>query len=490
MKKFKRFLMTAVIAAVCLAAVLSCDNGVQGGGSSGGGTGTGGGGGGGGGFGPPGHPTTYVPFVPVTGIEGVPRNAILGTDLPLTGTVAPFNATGKTIIWTVEFGNDNSTGVTIDPATGVLQTRELDPGAGPDYANGVDIVVTATIERGAVDPQTNGYADYTEEFTITITQPGYSVQLDIPNLTYSRPVGYEAFLAETITITNIGTAATGAYSIAIEGDTDSFTATGMDDNASSLAVSGTKIFTIKPNHGLGLNTYTARVVISNENLSSQAAASRTFTITITVEEVRKTIELKNGTAALGASYTFAQKAYNEAIDNALTFTITNTGNVPTGALTVAFTTSQQYDSFIIDSAEPGASKNFTTLAVDSNQNVTLEPAPALVPGTYNAALTVSADGAPSVSFTVKFTVVKANRTGVEIAVMNVADNQIQYQVAGASPAPANYDVYLKTGINAAPAAGSYAGWTKIGDNAGTSGVTYNRPHRKLLCVFKIDKTAN
>jgi hypothetical protein len=41
------------------------------------------------------------PFVPVTAITGVPNTATAGTPLTLSGTVAPANATNKTIVWSV-----------------------------------------------------------------------------------------------------------------------------------------------------------------------------------------------------------------------------------------------------------------------------------------------------------------------------------------------------------------------------------------------------
>ena len=49
----------------------------------------------------PGTVTPIITFVPVTGITGVPASGAVGT-LTLTGTVAPNNATNKTIAWTVK----------------------------------------------------------------------------------------------------------------------------------------------------------------------------------------------------------------------------------------------------------------------------------------------------------------------------------------------------------------------------------------------------
>jgi len=65
--------------------------------------------------------TTYVrcnftvaaaTFVAVTGITDVPNAATAGTDLTLSGTVAPSDATNKTIVWSVKTAG--TTGATID----------------------------------------------------------------------------------------------------------------------------------------------------------------------------------------------------------------------------------------------------------------------------------------------------------------------------------------------------------------------------------------
>ena len=53
-------------------------------------------------------------IVPVTGITGVPTTAAVGVPLTLTGTVAPSDATNKTIVWSVAPG---TTGVTISGNT-------------------------------------------------------------------------------------------------------------------------------------------------------------------------------------------------------------------------------------------------------------------------------------------------------------------------------------------------------------------------------------
>ncbi len=89
-------------------------------------------------------------FVAVTDITGVPTTATAGEDLTLTGTVAPDNATNKTIAWSVTDAGE--TGATIEG--NVLKTT----------AAGT-VKVTATIANGVADGE-----DFVKEFTITVNE--------------------------------------------------------------------------------------------------------------------------------------------------------------------------------------------------------------------------------------------------------------------------------------------------------------------------------
>lgn len=87
-------------------------------------------------------------FVAVTGITGVPATATAGTDLTLTGTVAPPDATNQTIVWSIK--NQGTTGASITGNT--LSTT----GAGT-------VTVTATIVSGA-----SATTAYTQDFDIIV----------------------------------------------------------------------------------------------------------------------------------------------------------------------------------------------------------------------------------------------------------------------------------------------------------------------------------
>jgi len=90
-----------------------------------------------------------APFVPVTGITGVPTTTVAGTPLPLVSTVAPSNATNSTIVWSI--ANAGTTGATL--VNGVLTAQS----AGT-------VTVTATILDG-----TAVGTPFVRTFTIAVT---------------------------------------------------------------------------------------------------------------------------------------------------------------------------------------------------------------------------------------------------------------------------------------------------------------------------------
>jgi len=112
---------------------------------------SGGGGGGGGGSGGGGTVTSPVnndnSFVPVTNITGVPSSGTANIPLTLRGTIAPSNATNKTIVWFVT--DAGTTGAYITGNTALYTSA---PGT---------VKVTAVISNGLAGA-------YTKDFTVTI----------------------------------------------------------------------------------------------------------------------------------------------------------------------------------------------------------------------------------------------------------------------------------------------------------------------------------
>jgi M6 family metalloprotease-like protein len=103
-----------------------------------------------------------IVFVPVADILNVPYETMMGDSLPLSGTVLPFNAANKSIIWGVK--EAGATGASIDG--NVLHTTA------PGIA-----VITATVADGTA-PGT----PFSKDFTVTVEAPFISVTdiTDVP----------------------------------------------------------------------------------------------------------------------------------------------------------------------------------------------------------------------------------------------------------------------------------------------------------------------
>jgi uncharacterized protein YjdB len=125
--------------------------------------------------------TKQAVFVEVTGITDVPTSGTAGTSLALTGTVAPANATNKTIVWSVK--SAGATGATISGNT--LSTT----------ASGT-VTVTATIANGLT-----ASTAYTQEFTITITSAFVAVKA-ISGVPTSATAGTPLALTGTVAPAN------------------------------------------------------------------------------------------------------------------------------------------------------------------------------------------------------------------------------------------------------------------------------------------------
>jgi len=185
-----------------------------------------------------------VAFVPVTGITGVPSSATAGTDLTLVGTVAPSDATNKTITWKVE--NAGATGAVISGNT--LSAT----GAG-------EVTVTAEIADGTA----TGTA-YTKDFTIVVA------------------AGSVAFVPVT-DITGVPTWTTVGTDLTLTG-------TAAPSGATNKAI----IWTVE-NEG-----DTGAVIIGN-TLSATAAGNVTVTATVNDGKAAGTAFTKNFTITVGAA---------------------------------------------------------------------------------------------------------------------------------------------------------------------------------------------
>ena len=126
-------------------------------------------------------PEDDTPITAVTSITGVPNSAEEGVDLTLAATVAPDDATNKTIVWSVK--DAGQTGATIAAGTNVLKTT----------AAGT-VIVTATIADGRAKG-----TPYTQDFTIIVGKSGVdATAVNISKPTLALEVGDKETLTATV----------------------------------------------------------------------------------------------------------------------------------------------------------------------------------------------------------------------------------------------------------------------------------------------------
>jgi formylglycine-generating enzyme required for sulfatase activity len=118
----------------------------------------------------------------------------------------------------------------------------------------------------------------TETGTVTVVVATYSINLDVTS-THTFPAasaGYGTQTAKSVTITNTGNQATGALTAALSG-TNSGSFTLSTTSINNIVAGGTDTFTVVPNTGLALGTYTDTVTISGSN-GITASFSVSFTV--------------------------------------------------------------------------------------------------------------------------------------------------------------------------------------------------------------------
>ena len=110
----------------------------------------------------------------------------------------------------------------------------------------------------------------------------------------AQAVGYNSVVAQTFMVRNTGNQATGDLDLLLSGsNANSFTlSTGT---VSSIEVDGNRSFTIKPNDGLSIGTYTATVMVSGGN-----GISESFDVSFTVNPTPSYAATVNGGSGSGS----------------------------------------------------------------------------------------------------------------------------------------------------------------------------------------------
>ena len=196
--------------------------------------------------------TVALPFVAVSGISGVPTAVKAGQSLTLKGTVAPANATNKTVTWRIKSAGE--TGAVISGAT--LKTKA----AG-------SVVVTGTVKNGKT-----ASANYTKDFTIQVQAVPTAVALNKTALT----LGVKESITPSVTLAPSGVKTVCSWS-------SSNTAVAKVDKATG------KITAVKAG--------TATVTVTTENNLKKSVA-------VTVKVAPSAVALNKTVLTLGKGETF------------------------------------------------------------------------------------------------------------------------------------------------------------------------------------------
>ena len=239
--------------------------------------------------------TVNTAFVPVTNITGVPTTATAGVDLALSGTVAPANATNKTIVWSVH--NAGGTGATISGST--LSTT----------AEGT-VTVRATIANGLTES-----TNYTKDFDITASAATPTVtSVTVSPLTITVQKGHHQQFSATVSGTN-NPAQTVTWSVYGGGagtsiDSDGELTIAADETAGMLTVTATSTVNTSKSGSATVtvtdvppSTYTATVLVRKDG-SDWTSGAPAFTVGVnTGSAVANGSSLADGTYSIYADGT-------------------------------------------------------------------------------------------------------------------------------------------------------------------------------------------
>lgn len=160
--------------------------------------------------------------------------------------------------------------------------RSSDPDVAAVSGNSLTFVGpgTATITASQAGDKTYAAAPEVEKTVAVAEDPStavYRVGLDTDSLVFpNATVGYRPVAAKAVAVSNTGTRATGALTVALSGgDSADFELSAL--SLDSISVAGSRSVTVKPRDGLSAGQHSARVTVSGANGIS-AAFDVTFTV--------------------------------------------------------------------------------------------------------------------------------------------------------------------------------------------------------------------
>ena len=299
----------------------------------------------------------------------------------------------------------------------------------------------------------SGGNNISESFNVSFTVVTYGISLNAPetHIFTAAAYGYDTPPALSVIVGNTGSQPTGDLEITLSGANPESFSLSMP-SLGSISADGADTFTVRPVTGLDSGTtYTAVVTVTGQNQISES-----FNVSFTVLAGTFGIELSASGLSNGA-YSFPSAVFNYAQQDALTVTVANTQNQPTGDLNIELSGTNPgtfvLSSAVLESINPGAQKTFTIV-----------PDTGFDAGTYSAIVTVSGNGFTA-DFTVSFTVTPAPINSAAISVTAPATGSAPVTAASGT---GNFTVSAVTWTRTA---GGSAGSVFLGGTSYTASVT-------------------
>jgi uncharacterized membrane protein len=206
--------------------------------------------------------------------------------------------------------------------------------------------------------------------------------------------GYSTPNVLNVRVTNTGDVATSNLTVAPSGaGAGSFTLS--TDELASIASPGFSTFTVVPNDGLSVGTYTATVTINGSNVEPIS-----FTVTFRVIAA-------HSISISPSNHTLDSRPPTYTTSPVHTVTITNTGALPTGELTVALVAVAGTNPERFRLNETQSTITIPSIAIATGNNTAtfnVRPITGLGSGTHTARIDVSGANIQTQHFTVSFTV--------------------------------------------------------------------------------------
>jgi uncharacterized repeat protein (TIGR02543 family) len=332
--------------------------------------------------------------------------ALSETDYAFPGAVVGYPQGGRTVT-VFNTGNQESGELSIE-ISGTDAAKFTAPASLSSIAAGKSgsfTVVPATgLEPGTytgtikVSGENSISASFTVSFTVTAA-PVHEISLDTSGHIFTgAQTGYLEQTAKTVIVTNSGNQSTGTLSIRTSSTGFKVSKTSID----ALEESKTDSFTVAPVTGLGAGTHTATISVSGGNgisasfdVSFVVTAAPSYAISLAPSGLSYDPDPDKPSYAFPAVYA----GYGE--QRARVITVTNTGNQPTGTLTI---TGTDATNFTVSPA------SLTTLAAGATAGFTVLPKTGLTAKTYATTIKVTGGNNISANLDVTFTVKAAEAT--------------------------------------------------------------------------------